>query len=100
MRALRLVGIEPLAIIAAHALRKDDARSSNGAPLARLLTDAARRTLVPSLDAENGELRDQTERGAKRAQKPTVSVTDEDRKNQQRRQHRPEHGRLAGGGMA
>ena len=50
VRALLLIQVEPLAVVAAHALALDDLRPADRAPLARLLADLAGVALGPALD--------------------------------------------------
>src|SRR6266851_5881172 len=67
VRALFLVQVEPLAVVAAHAFALDDLRSPDRAPLARLLADPAALALGPALDPKHRRhLRDDPERGADR----------------------------------
>src|SRR5690242_162147 len=64
VRALLLVPIEPLAVVAADALGLDDLRTVDRAPVAGLLAQLARVALGPSLYAEDRHLREQAERRA------------------------------------
>ena len=60
VRALLLIEVEPLAVVAAHALALDDLRPADRAPLAGLLADLAGVALGPALDPEHRrQLRDQ-----------------------------------------
>src|SRR5690348_11054780 len=77
VRTLLGVGVESFAIVTPYAFRRDDFRPSNGSPLARLLTDFAGVALGPSLDAEDGQIREQPEKGADRTQEPAVEIPDE-----------------------
>src|SRR5262245_51588315 len=89
MRALLLVHVKTLAVIAADTLSHDDLRPVDGAPLTRFFTDLARVALRPSLDAEDGELRQQPERRAERAQESTVEIPDEDGCDQHHAERNP-----------
>src|SRR6266404_1342556 len=62
MRAFLLVEIEPLAVVAAHALGDQDLRAADRVPLARLLADLARLALGPALDPKHRQVRQQSER--------------------------------------
>ena len=62
VRALLLVRIQPLAVVAADALGHQDLRPLNRAPLAGLLAQPAGAALGPPLDLEDGEVRDDAER--------------------------------------
>ena len=64
MHALLLVLVEPLAVVAANALGDQDLRSLDRSPLAGLLTQLAGLALGPPLDLEDGEVRDDSQRGA------------------------------------
>src|SRR4029453_13703318 len=89
---LLLVRVKALAVIAAHTLGDEDLRPLDRAPLARLLTDLARVALRPALDAEDRQVRDHAERGAKRAEEPAIEVPHEHARDQQdaaRDPHRP-----------
>ena len=86
MRALLLVEVEPLAVVAAHALARDDLRAANRAPLAGLLADLAGLAFRPALDPEHGQVRDDAEHRADRAQEPAVQVSHEHRRDQQHRE--------------
>src|SRR5690606_8963191 len=57
VRAARLVGVEPLAVVAAHALRQHDLPLPDRAPLARLLAERALAARGPALDLEHGQRR-------------------------------------------
>src|ERR1051326_5847609 len=98
VRALLLIEIEPLAVVAPHALAPDDSRSLDRAPLARLLADPARVAFAPSLDAEDRRrLREDAERGADGTQKPAVEIPDEDRRRQQHAEADPHRRRAEAG---
>src|SRR5262245_26504199 len=79
VRAFLLIHVEPLAVVAPHALSLDDFRTSNRAPFARLLADLARLAFGPALDAEDGEVRDDAECRADRAEEAAIEVADKDR---------------------
>src|SRR5439155_26770033 len=93
VRALLLVQIEPLAVIAAHALRLDNPGALNGAPLAGLLADLARLAFRPALDPKHRQVRQQAEERADRAQKPAVQISHEDRRDEQRPEADPQRDR-------
>src|SRR5207253_10200609 len=76
VRALLLVHVEALAVVAAHAFRRDDLRSANRAPLAGLLANLARLTFRPALDAEHGQVRQQTEKRADGTQEAAIEISD------------------------
>src|SRR5579862_1438826 len=84
VRALLLIEVKPLAVVAPHALALDDLGSPNRTPLARLLADLAGAAFLPAFDAEHRRhLRDDAERGADGAEKAAVEIADEDRRRQQ-----------------
>src|SRR5262245_63239333 len=83
VRAFLLIQVEPLAVVAPHAFGLDDFRTSNRAPFACLFADLARLAFGPALDAEDGEVRDDAERRADRAEEPAIEVADKDRCKQQ-----------------
>src|SRR6202007_3013429 len=59
-----------------------------------LLAERALAALRPALDLEHGRnARDETERRAERAKKPAIEIADEDARDEQHADHRPEHGR-------
>src|SRR5690349_14219043 len=72
MRTLLRIRIQPLAVVAAHALGHDDLGPLDRPPLARLLADAAGLALRPSLDAEDGDLRQDSEERAERTEEAAV----------------------------
>src|SRR5262245_41494313 len=72
VRAALLVGVEDLAVVAAHALREHDLALADRAPLALFLAELALAALGPALDLEDREQRDEPERGAERAQEPAI----------------------------
>src|SRR5262245_30158400 len=78
VRALLLVGVEPLAVVAADAFALDDLRPLNRAPLAGLLADAAGLALRPALDLEDRQVRQHAERRPQRTQEPAIRVAHED----------------------
>src|SRR4029079_5560781 len=85
------VGVDPLAIVTAHALRLDDLRALNGAPLAGALADLARLAFGPSLDwQQGGDLRNDAEHGADRTEKPAIEVAHHQRREEEHREHRPQ----------
>src|ERR1044072_8950549 len=93
VRTLLRVLVQPLAVVAADALGEDDVGPAHGAPLARFLADPAVLALAPALDAEHGQLRDDAEERADRAQEPAIQIADEDRGEQQEPQRDPQHRR-------
>jgi radical SAM superfamily enzyme YgiQ (UPF0313 family) len=93
MRAPGLIVVQPLAVVAADALRQHDLRAADRAPLAGLLADAAGVALGPALDAEHGQLRQHAEKRADGAQEPAVRVPHEDAGEQQGREPDPERRR-------
>src|SRR4051812_16284436 len=95
VRTLLRVLIEPLTVVAAHALGEHDLRPPNGTPLAGLLADPAGLAFRPALDAEDRQLRQDPQKRAERTQKPAVEIPDEDGCDEQRCQHRPEQRRFA-----
>src|SRR5262245_20622942 len=92
MRALLLIEVKSLAVVAADALALHDLRPANRAPLAGLLADLARSALAPSLDAEDGERRQDAQRRPDRAEEPAVQVADEHGRNQQHAEADPHAG--------
>src|SRR5688500_9897637 len=91
MRAPRLVVVENLAIVAAHALGEDDLALADRAPFASLLAECALTALGPTPHLEHGQRREQAERGAERAKEPAVEIADEHARDEQHAEHRPEH---------
>src|SRR4030095_47870 len=95
VRALLRVRVEAFAIVAADAFSHDDLRSANGAPLTRLLADAARAALRPALDAEHRQVGHDAEKCAKRTEKPTIGVAHEHSRHEESTQPCQEHGGTA-----
>src|SRR5687767_5195931 len=74
VRALLLIVVESFAVIAAHAFGHQNPRTVDGAPFTRFLTDAARVALGPALDAEDGQVGKQPERGAHGAEESAIQI--------------------------
>src|SRR5262245_1592613 len=94
MRALLLVHVETLAVVAAHAFGHDDLRALDGAPLAGLLAQLAGIALGPALDAEDRDLRQQPQRCPERTEKPTIEIPHEHRRRQQHAKRDPHRRRF------
>src|SRR5258708_23689404 len=77
VRALLLMEVEPLAVVAANAFGLQDLRPLDRAPLARLLADLARVALGTALDAEDGEVRHDPEHRADGAEEAAVEIAHE-----------------------
>src|SRR6266542_1957625 len=84
VRALLLIEVEPLAVVATDALAGDDFRSANRAPFARLLADLARLALGPAFDPEVVQVRQHTERRSDGTEETAIQIPHEDRRKQQR----------------
>src|SRR5262245_11160531 len=83
VRALLLIHVQALAIIASDTLARDDLRASNRSPLALLLADLARITFRPTLDPKNGQVGKQSQKRPDWAQEPAIEVPDEHRRKKQ-----------------
>src|SRR6185503_5518042 len=94
VRALLLVHVEPLAVVAPHALALHDPRPADGTPLAGLLTNLAAVALGPPLDPEHRQVRQDPEHRADRAEEAAIEIANEDRGQKQHRQADP-HARRA-----
>src|SRR5262249_62365771 len=74
VRALLLIEVQTLAVVAADAFALHDLRAADRAPLAGFLADLAGLALAPALDAEHGQRRQDAERRADRAEEPAVEI--------------------------
>src|SRR5687768_3062128 len=97
MRALLLIHVEALAVVAAHAFRHDDFRPFDRTPLTRLLAQLARVAFRPALDAENREFGEEPQGRTERTQEATVQISDEHRRDEQHAERRPHHGGFVAG---
>src|SRR5262245_33062337 len=96
VRALLLIHVEALAVVAADALALDDLWPLDRAPLTRLLADLAVVALGPALDLKNGQVREDAEKRADRTEEPAVQVANDDRRQQQQAEHAPQQEGLCG----
>src|SRR5690606_1837557 len=78
VRAARAIRVQPLAVVAAHALGHEDLALADCAPLAFVLAELAAAALGPPRDAKCTERRQQPERRADRTEEAAIEIADED----------------------
>src|SRR5437870_6066591 len=93
VRALLLVHVEALAIVASDALTRDDFGSANRTPLAGFLADLTRIAFRPTLDPKNSQVREQSKKRANRTEEPAIQIPDENRREEQHAQPQPHSSR-------
>src|SRR6185436_807849 len=69
VRALLLIEVEPLAVVASDTFARDHVRTSYGAQLARLLADLAGLALGAAVDPEHRQVRQNSQRRPAGAEK-------------------------------
>ena len=97
MGALLLIPIKLLTIVAPNTFGHQNFRSLNRPPLTGFLTDLTSIAFTPSLDPENGEIGNQSERCSQGAKITAIEVPDEHRCEQENPQHDPHDRRPAEG---
>src|SRR5688572_33280366 len=93
MGTFLLVGMEPLAVVAADAFALDDLRPLNRAPLARLLADTAGLAFRPAFVPKNVRFGKPAERAANGAQNRAIRMAPETVRPRHQADHLQNHRR-------